>query len=276
MPVNLVEMQPLTIVEDTTHLPVKNVLVHRVMIKSDMIRVFKDPDILSCNVDVKFIGDNGAEEAGSGVGVLRDALTSFWAQCFNSLSVGAQEKVPAIRHDFQRSEWEAIARILVYGYVREGYFPLHLSRGFLASCLYGEEAISQEYLLASFRPYISEDEREALEKSLSEDWVSEDEDVLDFLSNYQCFRNPHKKNILQIIYELAHKELIQKPRYVAHCWAPIVRALMMYPDFNTLGGLESIYDTTQPTAKKVVKLIVSEPSSDAERQCLDYLKKYIY
>ena len=268
-------MQPPIMIEDTTNYPVKNVLVHRVMIKEDMIRLFKDSDIFIYNVDVRFIGDDGNEEAGVGIGVFRDALASFWSQFFNSLSIGAQEKVPAIRHDFQKAEWEAIGRILVYGYVREGYFPLPLSRGFLASCLFGEEAISQEYLLASFRLYISEDEREALDKCLSEEWMSDDEDVLDFLSNYQCFRNPQKENILQIVCELAHKELIQKPRYIVHCWAPIVRVLLMYSDFTTLNGVESVYDAKRPTAKKVVKLIVAQPSSAAERQCLDYLKKYI-
>ena len=54
----------------------------------------------------------------------------------NSLTVGAQEKVPAIRHDYQSAEWQAIARILIYGYIKETYFPLSLSRAFVALCLW--------------------------------------------------------------------------------------------------------------------------------------------
>ena len=79
---------------------------------------------------VKLIGNNGKEEEGKGIGVLQDVLT-FWHQFFNSLTIGVQEKVPAIRHDYQKPEWEAIARIPMYGYAKE-YFPLSLTRAFVA------------------------------------------------------------------------------------------------------------------------------------------------
>lgn len=56
---------------------------------------------------------------------LSSLLSTFWSQFFNSLTVGTQEKVPAIRHDYQRAEWEAIARILMYGVDRQTVgFPM--------------------------------------------------------------------------------------------------------------------------------------------------------
>ena len=39
--------------------------------------------------------------------------------------------------------------------------------------------------------------------------------------------------------------------------------------------LAILYDIKRPTAKKILKLIKSEPATDQERQCLDHLKKYI-
>ena len=99
--------------------------------------------------------------------------------------------------------------------------------------------------------------------------------MLDFLSNYKCYRIPTKENILQIVSELAHQEIIQKPRYVTNCWAPILKPLIAFPDFQSLVTLENLYDIKRPTAKKIVKLIKSEPVTDQERQCLDHLKKYI-
>lgn len=36
-----------------------------------------------------------------------------------------------------------------------------------------------------------------------------------------------------------------------------------------------MYDVKRPTAKKILKLIKSEPATDQERQCLDHLKKFI-
>ena len=136
----------------------------------------------------------------------------------NSLTVGAQEKVPAIRHDYQRAEWQAIARILMYGYIKERYFPLPLSRAFVVLCLFGEESITSDFLLSSFHLYISEDERETLEKCLEESFDDDNDNVFDFLSNYKCYRIPTKENILQIVSELAHQEIIQKPPYVTNCW----------------------------------------------------------
>ena len=55
-----------------------------------------------------------------------------------SLTVGRREKTPFIRHDMQKQEWQAVARILVFGYKRHGYFPLNLSSLFIALCLFGE------------------------------------------------------------------------------------------------------------------------------------------
>ena len=82
--------------------------MYRVFVKDNLIEIFKDPEMFHENLDVTFIGNNSRKEEGKGAGVLREALSTFWNQFFNSLTVGTQEKVPAIRHDYQRVEWEAI------------------------------------------------------------------------------------------------------------------------------------------------------------------------
>ena len=74
--------------------------MYRAFVKDNLIEIFKDPEMLHVNLDVTFIGNNGREEEGKGAGVLREALSTFWNQFFNSLTVGTQEKVPAIRHDY--------------------------------------------------------------------------------------------------------------------------------------------------------------------------------
>ena len=74
--------------------------------------------------------------------------------------VGSSEKIPFIRHDLQKKEWEAVARVLVYGYQNLSYFPLKLSWTFMITCLFGEETITTESLQASFRKYIASEDRE--------------------------------------------------------------------------------------------------------------------
>ena len=255
--------------------PIYSVVWHRSKIKNDMIATFKEKGIFQMNLDVALIGYDGKMEEGKGEGVFRDALSAFWNQFFNSLAVGAQEKIPAIRHDCQREEWEAIARILGYGYVRNRYFPLSLSLGFLIVCLFGEDCISREFLLCCFRQHLSDDERDTLDKCFSDNFDPEEEDVIDFLSYYKCFRRHSKNNIGQIVFKLAYQEIVQKPRYVINCWSPILRSLKVLQDFQCIKDVERMYDAKRPTTKKVLKLIKSEPSSEKERLCLDHSKKYI-
>ena len=163
------------------------------------------------------------------------------------------------------------------GYVRDGYFPLSLSLGFLVVCLFGDNSISGEFLLSCFRRYLSDDERDTFDKCLEDnfDFDPDDEDLMGLLSNYKCFRNPSKENIRQIMSELAHQEIIQKPRYVLNCWYPVLKSLKVLPNFQSVEDVENMYEAKRPTAKKVVKLIQSEPATEKERQCLDHLKKYI-
>lgn len=120
--------------------------VHRANIRSDMLTIFSDPRILDeqISLDVLFINRRGDEEAGRGSALVRDLFSLFWKDIYQSLMVGEIERVPSIRHDYQRPQWEAIGRILVKGFRCCQYFPLMLSRTFLISCLYGESAVIHE------------------------------------------------------------------------------------------------------------------------------------
>ena len=153
----------------------------------------------------------------------------------------------------------------MYGYLKERYFLLSLSRAFLALCLFGEESITSEFLLSSFRLYVSEDERETLQKCIEGKINSNDDDVLDFLSNYKCYQTPAKENILQVVSELAYQEIVQQPRYVMNCWAPIIKPLIALPDFQSFVAIENLYDIKKPNAKKILKLTKSEPATDQEQ-----------
>lgn len=253
----------------------KSVTVHRCTIRKDLMEVFSDPNIINCYLDVVVIDARGQPEIGEGKGVILDVLTHFWHECFTSLTVGSRAKTPFIRHDMQKCEWEAIARILVYGYKRYGYLPLRLSSLFIASCLFGEEFITMELLLDSFKEYIAVEDKDVLDQCLDDSFNEANEDVLDFLSSLKCFRAPSKENIKEIIHELAHQELIQKPRYILNCWAPILSMLRQHPDFQSFDSLKQFYERKSPSAKKIIKLFKAEPINDAERQSLDHLKRFV-
>ena len=124
---------------------------------------------------------------------------------FNSLIIGACEKVPFIRHDKQKQEWESVARVLVAGYREENVFPITLSKAVVASCLFGEELIPTNWLLESFYQYLSKDEHETLIKRVSDECdPSDDDDVLEVPSSYKCYRVVSNANIRQTMEEVAH------------------------------------------------------------------------
>lgn len=67
------------------------------------------------NPNISIIAHNGREEEGKGQRVIKEVLISFRNERFSSLTVGAVEKVPCVRHDYQRPEWEALGRVICVG-----------------------------------------------------------------------------------------------------------------------------------------------------------------
>jgi hypothetical protein len=252
--------------------------IHRLNVKKDMINAFKDPSVMDCDLTFVFIDGRGNEEKGSGVGVVRDVLSLFWKEVYDSLLIGENERVPFIRHDYNRLDWEAIARVLLKGYRMCQYLPLLLSKTFLSYVLFGESSISDPSILVqSFMQYISADERRIIDKCLSGDLDFENEDefkeLLDVLKMYDCRSRVTQENIKKVIQEIAHKEIIQKPQYVTDCWKDIVQTLA--ETFPTPNSLTDMYERVKPSVSKIIKCIQSFPQSDAERECLGFLRRYI-
>ena len=261
---------------DINILPVREIAVNRSNVLKDLMKEFLVEDILRHKIQVVFIDDRGEMEKGRGAGVLREVLSIFWREFFMSLSVGAEAKVPSIRHDYQKAEWESVAKVLVFGFSHANYFPISMSLAFFVSSLFGEESVSSQLLIDSFYEYVSKDECETLQRCGNDEFDPEnDDDVLELLSSYKCYRLPTKEAIPKIILELAHQELIQKPKYIAEAWSPIIAQLKSYEEFKNTESLKDMFFLKKPTAKKIVKLLDASPSNDAERQCFDHLKRFI-
>ena len=240
-----------------------------------MIDIFRDPSILQYEVDFTIIEPTGVEGEGQESGVLIGVLRTFCYECFSSLTVGALGKVPSVRHGYQKGEWEAIGRIIVYGYSFAKYFPIALSPAFVASVFFGQETSTPEFLIESFESYMSQDESKVLEKALGNDFDPKDEDLLDLLSNFNCYKSPAKTNIFNIVHELAHQELVQKPRYIVDCLAPIINRMRVYTPFQTMEDLQKLYNEKKPTAKRVINLLSANPTPWAEQNSLEHFKRFV-
>lgn len=237
--------------------------------------IFSDPCILNKVIHAIVKDYRGQEEKGRGKGVTLDILTHFWHEAYNDYTAGSTDKVPIIRHDLQKDQWQSIARVIIYGYSVLKYFALRISPVIICTCLFGEESLTKQFLLDSFRAFVTQEDRMVIDECFTDDCNPHDEDVLDFLSTWKCCKVPTKENIKDIIFELAHQELVQKPRYVVHCWSSLLKMLQYDTTFKTQEGILQMYENRKPSAKKVIKLLHVETTSELERLTLDHLKRYI-
>ena len=248
-------------------------VIHRCNVKSDLLNYFSNDTLLHKVVSVKMVDARGTVEKGEGIGVVRDMLSLFWNDVYNSFMLGEDERVPYIRHDVTRDKWQAVARVFAKGFTQLGYFPIRLSKVFLSSCLFGEDSVTEDMYLESFLKYISKTEADLIEKVLSNSVDTDDEDVLDFLSAFECKRLVTRDNFREVIIEIAHKELVQKPRYACDCWLEVLsplKSLILSKD-----SLFQIYSSLHPTVSKVCKLLIADPKSPAESESFSHLKRWI-
>ena len=178
-----------------------------------------------------------------------------------------------MRHDFDRKKWGAVGRILVKGYTESQYFPHKIRKAFLAACLFGEGSVTCEMLQDSFKRYVSISEASVIEGCLTKSIQCDSEEVLDFLSAFDCKRRVTSENVAEIIREVAHKEIVPKPQYVADCWQPIVSRLKIY--FPDVCSSDELYSSIVPTNVKVIALLKASPVTAAEGETLAHLKRFI-
>ena len=98
----------------------------------------------------------------------------------------------------------------------------------------------------------SESEKALFEKCLTGEVDPSDEELLDFLSMFDCKKLVKPDNMKCIIHEIAHKVLIQKPQYVAECWKSII--LLLKEHFDQPLMIHSVYEKLCPTEVIAVEI----------------------
>ena len=187
--------------------------------------------------------------------------------------IGCEKKVPSVRHDMGLQQWKSVARILVYD-LKFNYFSLFMSPIILTAALFGEESINVDCFIDEFKQYVSAEERDLL-NLMFDNFDEHNEELMTLLSSHNCFRVPKENNLKNIIVELVHQELIQKPKYIINCFDMVFadHLLKRFPDVN---GIFDFYKEKMPAPAKVVKkLIFSDELNEWQKQVSDFLKKYI-
>ena len=113
------------------------------------------------------------------------------SEFFKGYATGHTEMVPYLHHKFGATESTEKARTIVKGYNYNDveYNPIAINIAFMVSCVFGEQAVSEEMFFCSFLNFITYEERETVKCSLSKDIPDLyeggiDEDILEILSNF--------------------------------------------------------------------------------------------
>ncbi|MGH0170085.1 UNVERIFIED_CONTAM: hypothetical protein FKN15_070349 [Acipenser sinensis] len=236
-----------------------------------MLGEFKDSNILNASLTIEFV-----DEAGSDVsGISRDAYSAFWEAFFQNCAEGEYEHVPALYPEYGKAEWEAVGRILLKGYLDQSYFPIQLSLAFAVGLVYGESEITPGILMASFLRYIAPFEKDIITSALDGSIGADDQDeLLDILSRMGCHTVPSHDSMKGTILQVAHKQLIQEPKYALEVMADVTRSTLqkLLPEVS---NLEVLYEAKKPTVKQVLNVINAEVQNAAQNKTMNFLKQFI-
>ena len=113
------------------------VRVHRCRDVTELVCIFKAPDMMAAPLKFQFVDELGKDAAG----VSRDVFTTFWKLFFETYADGEEFRVPGLCPELGQEEWKAIGRIFVKGFVDHKILPLRMAPAFIIGILFGEEAV---------------------------------------------------------------------------------------------------------------------------------------
>ena len=245
------------------------ITLHRTVLWNEMIQYFKSEDIINMAIKFRFIDELGHDADG----VSRDAYTAFWERFFLSNADGETRRVPVLSNDLGQEEWESIGRILVKGYKDHKYFPTTFAPAFCVALIHGENSVSPDVLKSSFLDFLSPSEKDVIEAAL-DGKAYDEEELICILDRFQCHVIPKVNELLACVHQIAHKVLIQEPKYALDAMSNIgEEALRSF--FPEVESVIKMYEHLEPTASRVIKLLQANPSSQEESKSLGFLHQFI-
>ena len=142
--------------------------------------------------------------------------------------------------------------------------------------IHGEHEMTPDIMSESLRMYLCETDRHVTDKALRGEGLDKGDkhDFLDLLSRVNCHSIQKHVEVLHYVLCIAHKELIQEPKYALDTIASTAREglqlLVPCPD-----AIRDMNDSKKPTPCKVIKLLDANPLHNEQRSALSYLKRFI-
>ncbi|XP_046877352.1 uncharacterized protein LOC124468585 isoform X1 [Hypomesus transpacificus] len=253
---------------------VQYVKLRRVSIVQDVLNVFMDPKVLTVNLKMELKNERAVDSDG----VSREVYSAFWEH-FLEQCEGEDERVPRLQPDYSEKEWQAVGRVWLKGYLDHNILPIRLSPAFILACCQGVSSVDEELLMMSFARFLSVSERASVEQALQGNMdETAEEDLLDLFSRMGSHILPSKDNLQPVILTMAHKVLLQEPKFIIDCFHSSIHCIHnAVPMSITKDSIMELYESKRPTNKKVAKIIKpsSENLNQQEQTALNHLLRYV-
>lgn len=245
---------------------------HVLMELEDYFMSHPDFDMRSTTLCVEMVLPNGKLEAGEDAGrVMRDALSEYWEDFYLKRTAGHIIEVPTVCHSVDGERWKVVEKNISVGYYYHKYVPIQLSPALLDYCVQGDTIPTSFLMEQLLEGYLSESGRVLANTALTSFTDVDQDELLDFLSDYKVATKPSQTNIRSILKQLAHREIIQKPIFMAQQWQVelLINMLPILPSasFNNLPDM-------RPTFKKVWGYLQFH-EEDNSQPSVNFLKKYL-
>ncbi|KAI4879881.1 hypothetical protein NFI96_004810 [Prochilodus magdalenae] len=208
-----------------------------------------DPKVLDVTLRFEFVCEKALDDDG----VSREAYTAFWEE-FLEHCEREEERVPRLRPDYSEKEWQAVGRRWTKGYVDHGIIPVRLSPVFVLACTQGIDSVDKSLLMSLFVKYLSSAEQACVEKALQGNMDETDkEDLLDLFARMGSHILPPEGNMQNAILTMAHKVLLQEPKFVIDCFSYVMRVL--HCNLTTKESILKLDESKQATNRKVAQIL---------------------
>ncbi|KAF3840360.1 hypothetical protein F7725_019077 [Dissostichus mawsoni] len=232
---------------------------HHLNSVQDVLNVFMDPKVMEVQLIMELLN----EKALDGEGVSREVARGKMSEC------------PDCGQIIRRRNGKLLV-VWIKGYMDHNILPIRLSPAFILSCCQGVSSVDEELLMMSFLRYLSVTERESVEKVLEGNLEEiDEEDLLDLFSRMGSHCLPSKDKIRAAIVVIAHKALLQEPKFIIDCFHSSIHNAV--PRLLTKESIMELYENKRPTNRKVAQMI--KPSNESlnpqEQAALTYLLRYV-
>ena len=224
------------------------------------------------------------EQAVDTGGVAKDMFSGFWELAYTKDMDGGSTYVPMVHPHTKLFRYKILGAILAHGFMSSGFIPIRLSFPVLAFTLLGcDVEIPPSIVVDSFIDYVSDYDgslfHDALKASRSQKAFSPclQGELVRVLGGMGCRKVPSSHNIVQLITEVAHHELMVKP-LAATCSLRAGVPAEYFPFLNefSVARLYKLCIAISVTPQSVLGVLSVRDDLDANQaRVFSYLKTFI-